>query len=78
MFDRKEVCQKVTELNPDLGTCGIEIDTFYSKAKRSWIIVSKKGDHDIVQGAVFFAAPAHLSRKSSNTDAPVAPWNGTY
>jgi hypothetical protein len=48
MFDKKEICQKVTELNPDLGTCRIDIDTFYSRAKRSWIIVSQKGDHDIV------------------------------
>ena len=48
MFDKQEVCQKITELNPDLGGCGIDIDTFYSKSKRSWIIVSQKGDHDIV------------------------------
>ena len=48
MFNKDEVCQKVTELNPDLGTCGIDIDTFYSSSKRSWIIVSQKGDHDIV------------------------------
>ena len=48
MFNINDVCQKVTELNPDLGACDIDIDTFYSAAKRSWIIVSKKGDHDIV------------------------------
>jgi hypothetical protein len=48
MFDKKEVCQRVTELNPDLGACEIDIDTFYSSAKKSWIIVSQKGDHDIV------------------------------
>lgn len=48
MFDKNEVCRKVTELNPDLGSCGIDIDTFYSRANRSWIIISKKGDHDIV------------------------------
>ena len=48
MFDKNEVCQKVTELNPDLGVCDIDIDTFYSRANRSWVIVSKKGDHDIV------------------------------
>ena len=48
MFNKKEVCQKITELNPDLGVCDIDIDTFYSAAKKSWIIVSRKGDHDIV------------------------------
>lgn len=48
MFSKNEVCQKVTELNPDLGTCDVDIDTYYSNSKKSWIIVSKKGDHDIV------------------------------
>jgi len=48
MFNKNEVCQKITELNPDLGACDIDIDTFYSAAKKSWIIVSQKGDHDIV------------------------------
>ena len=48
MFDKNEVCQKITELNPDLGVCGIDIETYYNKAKRSWVIVSKKGDHDTI------------------------------
>ncbi|MBW2466881.1 MAG: hypothetical protein JRF02_06220 [Deltaproteobacteria bacterium] len=48
MFNKNEVCQKITELNPDLGTCGVDIETYYSASKKSWIIVSKKGDHDIV------------------------------
>lgn len=48
MFNKNDVCQKVTELNPDLGVCDIDIDTFYSTSKRSWIIISQKGDHDIV------------------------------
>ena len=48
MFNKNEVCQKVTELNPALGTCDIHIDTYYSTSKKSWLIVSKKGAHDIV------------------------------
>ena len=48
MFDKNEVCQKITELNPDLGACDVDIETFYSSSKNSWVIVSKKGDHDIV------------------------------
>ena len=48
MFNKYEVCQKVTELNPELGTCDADIETFYSTSRKSWIIVSKKGDHDIV------------------------------
>ena len=48
MFNTYEVCQKVTELNPDLGACYVDIEIHYSTAKKSWIIVSKKGDHEIV------------------------------
>jgi hypothetical protein len=46
MFNKNEVCQKITELNPGLGAC--DIDTYYNAAKKSWIIRSQKGDHDIV------------------------------
>ena len=28
MFNKNEVCQKITELNPDLGACDIDIDTY--------------------------------------------------
>ncbi|UCD66233.1 MAG: hypothetical protein JSW69_00985 [Deltaproteobacteria bacterium] len=44
MLDKNAVCQKVTELNPDLGICGTDIETFYSKGRDSWVIASKKGD----------------------------------
>lgn len=48
MFNKNEVCQKITELNPDLGTCGADIDTYYSASKKSWLIVSKKEGHAII------------------------------
>jgi len=48
MLSKKNVCQKVTELNPDLGVCGVDIDTHYSREQKSWIIESKKGDHDTI------------------------------
>ena len=42
MLDKKEVCEKITELNPDLGVCGTDIETYYNRAKGSWVIVSKR------------------------------------
>jgi len=48
MLDKRELCKKVTQFDPDLGVCGIDIETVYSRPKRSWVIVSKKGDHDII------------------------------
>ena len=48
MLDKKEICKKVTEYNPELDVCGIDIETVYNRQKRSWVIVSKKGDQDII------------------------------
>ena len=48
MLDKKEICRKVTEFNPDLGICGIDIDTEYNRSKKSWVIVSRKGAHDLI------------------------------
>jgi hypothetical protein len=45
MFDKKELCQKIIELYPDLGACEIDVDAFYSTAKGTWVVELKKGDH---------------------------------
>ena len=47
MFDKKELCQKIIELYPDLGACEIDVDAFYSAAKGTWIVELKKGDHTL-------------------------------
>ena len=48
MFDKKEVCEKIIELYPDIGACEIDVDAFYSKAKGTWIVELKKGGHKLV------------------------------
>ena len=53
MFNKNEVCQKITEFNPDLAACDIDIDTYYSAAKKSWIIRSQKGDHVWILGGEY-------------------------
>lgn len=45
MFDKEELCQKIHDLYPDVGECGLNIDAYYSTAKGTWIIELKKGDH---------------------------------
>ena len=47
MIDKQELCQKITEIYPDIKGCGIDVDAFYSTAKGSWIIELKKGDHKL-------------------------------
>jgi hypothetical protein len=47
MFDKSDVCQKIIELYPDIGTCDIDVDAFYSTAKGAWVIELKKGEHKL-------------------------------
>ena len=47
MMDKNELCRKISELYPDIGACGIDVDAFYSTAKDTWIIELKKGDHKL-------------------------------
>jgi len=47
MIDKKELCQKITELYPDVGACEIDVDAFYSTAKNTWIVELKKGEHKL-------------------------------
>lgn len=44
MFDKKELCEKIIELYPDVGTCGIDINVHYDKIQQSWVVDLKK-DH---------------------------------
>lgn len=47
MHDKEELCQKITELYPDIGECGIDIDAWFDQAKNVWIVDLKKGPHEL-------------------------------
>ena len=47
MIDKKELCKKITELYPDIGSCEIDVDAFYSTAKNTWVVELKKGGHKL-------------------------------
>ena len=42
MIDKKALCEKITELYPDIGECGIDIDVEYDEEKKAWIVDLKK------------------------------------
>ena len=44
MYDKKELCEKIIELYPDIGECGIDVDVDYDEAQKSWTVNLKK-DH---------------------------------
>ncbi len=47
MYDKNELCRKITELYPDIGVCGIDIDVDYDQGKNVWVVDLKKEDHEL-------------------------------
>ena len=47
MYDKEELCRKITELYPDIGECGINVDAAFDKQKNVWIIDLKKDEHEL-------------------------------
>jgi hypothetical protein len=44
MYDKKELCEKIRELYPDIGECGIDVDVDFDEEQKSWTVNLKK-DH---------------------------------
>jgi len=44
MIDPKGLCEKIRELYPDVGACGIDVDVEYDQREKMWVVHLKK-DH---------------------------------
>ena len=47
MIDKAQLCAKITELYPDIGECGIDVDVTYDEEKQSWIVDLKKDKFEL-------------------------------
>ncbi|MFP4159362.1 MAG: hypothetical protein ACLFQ9_06695 [Desulfobacterales bacterium] len=47
MYDKDEICQKIKEIYPDIGECGIDVSVDYDKEKKAWIVDLKKDQHEL-------------------------------
>ncbi|HID30883.1 MAG TPA: hypothetical protein EYP19_12910 [Desulfobacterales bacterium] len=47
MHDKKELCEKIRSIYPDIGACGIDVDVDYDETKKAWIVDLKKGEHEL-------------------------------
>lgn len=47
MYDKDELCKKITELYPEIGTCGIDVMVEFDKEKNVWIVDLKKDEHEL-------------------------------
>ncbi len=44
MYDKKELCEKIRKLYPDIGECGIDVNVSYDDEQKAWVVNLKK-DH---------------------------------
>lgn len=47
MIDKAQLCAKITELFPDIGECGIDVDVAYDEDKQAWIVDLKKDQFEL-------------------------------
>lgn len=47
MMSKEELCKKITELYPDIGACGLDLQINYSKEKKAWVVDLKKDGHEL-------------------------------
>ena len=38
MYQREELCAKITEIYPEIGQCGIDIDVTFDAEKNAWVV----------------------------------------
>ena len=47
MYNKKELCEKIKGIYPDIGECGIDVDVEYDEGKKAWIVDLKKDNHEL-------------------------------
>ena len=47
MIDKHELCEKIRDLYPDIGECGIDIDVEYDEEQRAWVVHLLKEKYEL-------------------------------
>lgn len=47
MIDKAELCEKIREIYPDIGQCGIDLDVAYDDAQERWVVRLRKDHHHL-------------------------------
>jgi len=47
MIDKKELCDKIRRLYPDIGECGIDVDVEYDQGEKTWVVHLKKDNQKL-------------------------------
>jgi len=47
MIDRQALCEKIRELYPDIGQCGLDLDVVWDAVQKAWVVDLKKGRYEL-------------------------------
>jgi hypothetical protein len=47
MYNELELCEKIIEMYPEIGECGIDVDVEHDEQKNIWIVKLEKEEHEL-------------------------------
>ena len=47
MIDKKVLCEKIQQLYPEIGECGIDLTVDFDKRQNAWVVNLKKDNHEL-------------------------------
>ena len=47
MIKKDKLCQKIQEIYPEVGQCGIDITVDFDKRQKAWVVDLKKDNHEL-------------------------------
>lgn len=47
MIAKDELCEKIRDLYPDIGECGIDVDVEFDETNQRWVVGLKKGSRQM-------------------------------
>ena len=45
MIDKTQLCEKIIEIYPDIGQCGIDVDVVFDEQQNRWVVNLTKDNH---------------------------------
>ena len=47
MIDKNALCEKIREIYPDIGECGIDLQAEYDQAQKAWTVWLKRDNQQL-------------------------------
>jgi hypothetical protein len=47
MFNAQQLCKKITDIYPEIGSCGVDIKVTKDHSENTWVIHLKKKSHNL-------------------------------